>query len=35
MDDETTRKVIETLRARGSETDLRLAADLERQARER
>ena len=32
MDAETTRRVIETLRARGTETDLRLAADLEKQA---
>jgi hypothetical protein len=31
MDDDTARRVIETLRARGTETDLRLAADLEQQ----
>lgn len=30
MDAETTRRVIETLRARGTDTDRRLAADLER-----
>jgi hypothetical protein len=31
MDDDTTRRVIETLRARGTEIDLRLAMDLEQQ----
>jgi hypothetical protein len=31
MDSDTTRRIVETLRARGTETDLRLAADMERQ----
>jgi len=34
MDEATTRRVIETLRERGTETDLLLAADLERQLQE-
>jgi quercetin dioxygenase-like cupin family protein len=32
MDSDTTRRVIETLRARGTETDLRLAEELERES---